>query len=672
LQRSLILPTGNNLQESKLFKMDESQLRYLQLLARQYPTIRAASTAIIDLNAQLHLPKGTEHFVSDVHGEYEAFRHVLKNGSGSIKRRIDEIFGKSVSEEERRTLATLIYYPEAKLPLILRSVADPAAWYRTTLVQLVKLCRNISGKYQHVRIQAYLPLDLAGIIEELLYEQENVKDKAEYYQNIMETIISTDSADSVIIALAELIQRLTIARLHVLGDVYDRGPAADQIMDTLLNHHSVDLLWGNHDMLWMGAAAGSEACIANVIRIGLRYNNTNTLEHGYGVSLLPLASFAIDTYSDDPCERFMPPQGDEEEFSSEEPNLIAKMHKAITLLQLKLEAQIIQRRPNYQMTSRLLLDKVDFASHTIRLDGKTYPLLDTHFPTVNPQQPYELTPRERNLIDRLKLSFTSSARLQRHVRFLFSKGSMYLVYNGNLLFHGCIPMNEDGSFKAVRVDDELVSGRALMECFDRLARLGYFATDNPARKQDGLDTMWRLWSDAQSPLFGNEKMATFERYFIDDKATHVEKRNAYYAFREREDSARQILTEFNVNPDTGHIINGHVPVKVKRGESPVKANGKLLVIDGGFAKAYQHETGIAGYTLVSNSYGLLLAAHQPFESTQKAIEEERNIASDTQILEHNEVRICVKDTDLGRSIQRQIDDLQSLLAAYRSGLIQES
>jgi fructose-1,6-bisphosphatase-3 len=651
---------------------DETQLHYLQLLARQYPSIRVASTAIVEMNAQLCLPKGTEHFVSDVHGEYEAFRHVLKNGSGSIKRRIDEVFGKSLLEEERWTLATLIYYPEAKLPFILKTVVDKDEWYHTTLMRLVKLCRNISGKYPRSRVRSFLPDDLAGVIEELLHEQENVKDKAEYYQSIIETIIATDSTDSVIIALAELIQRLAIARLHVLGDIYDRGPAADQIMDTLLNHHSVDLLWGNHDILWMGAAGGSEACIANVIRIGLRYNNTATLEHGYGISLLPLASFAIDTYGDDPCEPFLPPPNDEDEFTSEERNLIAKMHKAITLLQLKLEAQIIQRRPHYQMASRLLLDKVDFASRTIRLDGKVYTLLDTHFPTVDPQQPYQLTPRERNLIERLKLSFTSSARLQRHVRFLFSKGSMYLVYNGNLLFHGCIPMNEDGSFKAVQVDDELVSGRALMERFDRLARQGYLATDNPARKQEGLDTMWRLWSDAHSPLFGSEKMATFERYFIGDKATHVEKRNAYYAFRDREASARQILAEFGVNPDTGHIINGHVPVKVKRGESPVKANGKLLVIDGGFAKAYQNETGIAGYSLVYNSYGLLLAAHHPFDSVQKAIEEERNIASATQILEHNDIRIRVKDTDLGRSIQHQIDDLQSLLATYRSGLIQES
>lgn len=652
--------------------IDESQYHYLQLLTRQYPSIRAASTAIVDLTAQLYLPKGTEHFVSDIHGEYEAFHHILKSASGSIKHRIDEIFEGILTEDERRTFATLIYYPEEKLPLVLGTVKDKETWYRTTIMRLVRLCRNISGKYPRSRVRFFLPEDLANVIEELLQEQETVVDKAEYYQSIVETIIDTDSADSIIIELARLIQRLAIARLHVLGDIYDRGPAADQIMDTLLNYHSVDLLWGNHDMLWMGAAAGSEACIANVIRIGLRYNNTDTLEHGYGISLIPLASFAIDIYRDDPCERFLPPPDEKNEFTLEERNLIAKMHKAITILQLKLEAQIILRRPHYQMESRLLLDKVDYANATIHLDGKVHPLLDTHFPTVDPQHPFELTPRERNLVERLKLSFTSSARLQRHVRFLFSKGSMYLVYNGNLLFHGCIPMNEDGSFKAVRVDGELVTGRALMERFDRLARLGYFATDNPERKQEGLDAMWRLWSDAQSPLFGNEKMATFERYFISDKETHVEKRNAYYTYQNNEASARQILVEFGVNPDTGHIINGHVPVKVKRGESPVKANGRLLVIDGGFAKAYQKETGIAGYTLVYNSFGLLLTAHNSFESVQKAVEEERNINSSPQILEQNYVRIRVKDTDLGRTIQKQIDDLRTLVAAYRNGLIQES
>jgi len=651
--------------------MDENRLYYLRLLAKQYPSIQAASTAIIDLNAQLSLPKGTEHFVSDVHGEYEAFRHVLKNGSGSIKRKIDELFGSTLSGEEKRSLATLIYYPEEKLPLILKTVADESEWYRTTLSRLVRLGRVVSSKYPRARVRTFLPDDLAVIIEELLHEQESVKDKIEYYESIVETIIATDSAKTVLIALAELIQRLTIARLHVLGDVYDRGPGADLILDTLINYHSVDFQWGNHDILWMGAAAGSEACLADVIRIALRYGNVDTLEHGYGISLLPLASFAIDTYGNDPCQQFLPPPTDEQDTSGDERRLVGQMHKAITILQLKLEAQIILRRPHFEMEDRLLLDKIDYEGGTIRLNDTLYPLLDTHFPTVDPRRPYELTPREKGVVERLKLSFTGSKRLQHHIRFLFSKGSMYRVHNGNLLYHGCIPMNKDGSFRAVQVDGQAVAGRALMDRLDRLARQAYFATDNPAQKQEGMDTIWYLWSGAQSPLFGNEKMATFERYFIADTATHVEERNVYYLFRDREDTARKILGEFGLNPDTGHIINGHVPVKVKQGESPVKAGGKLLVIDGGFAKAYQKQTGIAGYTLVYNSYGLLLAAHHPFESAQKAIEEELDIDSTTQILERNDVRIRVKDTDLGRESQRQIDDLKSLLTAYRTGLIQE-
>jgi fructose-1,6-bisphosphatase-3 len=651
--------------------MDENRLHYLQLLSKQYPSIQAASTAMIDLAAQLNLPKGTEHFVSDIHGEYEAFRHVLKSGSGSIRRKINDLFGSSLSNEEKRSLATLIYYPEEKLPLVLKTVADEAEWYRTTLYGLIRLCRFVSGKYPRARIRAFLPHDLLAIVEELLQEQESVEDKIEYYQSIIENVIATDSTETVIIALAELIQHLAIARLHVVGDIYDRGPGADLILDTLIDYDRVDMQWGNHDILWMGAAAGSEACIADVIRISLRHGNVDTLEHGYGISLLPLASFAIDTYGDDPCQQFLPRLPDEPDTSPDERRLEAQMHKAIAILQLKLEAQIILRRPYFRMEKRLLLGKIDYKRGTICLNGRVYPLLDTHFPTVDPRQPYELTPREQGVVERLKLSFTSSRRLQHHAHFLFSKGSMYLVYNGNLLYHGCIPMNSDGSFRTVQVGGQEVAGRALMDRLDRLARQGYLATDSPARKQEGMDTCWYLWSGAESPLFGNEKMATFERYFIDDPATHVETRNAYYSLRDREDIARMILVEFGLSPETGHIVNGHVPVKVKQGESPVKAGGKLLVIDGGFAKAYQKQTGIAGYTLVYNSYGLLLAAHQPFESAQKAIEEERDIDSAMQILESNDLRIRVRDTDLGRESQRQIDDLKSLLAAYRTGLIQE-
>jgi fructose-1,6-bisphosphatase-3 len=458
---------------------------------------------------------------------------------------------------------------------------------------------------------------------------------------------------------------------HGIGDIYDRGPGAHLIVDMLMDYHSVDIQWGNHDILWMGAAAGSEACIANVIRICLRYGGVDTLETGYGISLLPLASFALDTYGDDPCERFLPNPANDLELTDHERKLMARMHKAITIIQLKLEGQIILRRPHYQMADRLLLDKIDQGRGTVRIKDRIHPLLDTRLPTVDPGQPYELTAREKTVVERLRLSFLNSGRLQGHVRFLFSRGSMYLVYNGNLLYHGCIPMKEDGSFLPFKVGDQEFAAKDFMDRVDRLARQGYFATDDPARKAYGMDAMWYLWSGAQSPLFGKEKMATFERYFLADPATHVEKRNAYYDLRDRPDTARKILAEFSIDPDAGHIINGHVPVKVRQGESPLKAGGKLIVIDGGFSKAYQQQTGIAGYTLVFNSYGLLLAAHQPFESTQKAIEEEKDIDSRTEILERNTVRIRVRDTDLGREIQQRIGELRALLDAYRAGLIRE-
>lgn len=650
----------------------ESQLPYLKLLAEKYPSIQAASTAIINFSAELNLPKGTEHFLSDIHGEYAAFRHVLKNGSGSVKRKIEEVFGSTLSAQEKRTLATLIYYPEEKLSLLLPTVTDETTWYRLTLRRLIQVSRLVSAKYTRSRVRRFLPQHLADIIEELLYQPESGPDKAEYYESIITTILATQSANAFIVALAELIQRLVIAHLHIIGDIYDRGPGAHLILDALMEYHSVDILWGNHDILWMGAAAGSEVCLANVIRFSLRYANMATLETGYAISLLPLASFALETYGHDPCEPFKPHLSGELEFTEQELRLMAQMHKAITIIQLKLEGQIIQRRPHYQMQDRLLLDKINFEAGTVELAGQVYPLLDTDLPTIDPQQPYALSEGEQLVIEKLKLSFASSKRLQQHVRFLYSKGSMYLVYNGNLLYHGCIAMHEDGSFQGFMVDNKAYAGKEFMDRVDRLARQGYFATDDPARKQYGLDAMWYLWSGPQSPLFGKAKMATFERYFIADKSTHVEGRNAYYALRDQPETARQILTEFGLDPETGHIVNGHVPVKVRKGESPVKAGGKLLVIDGGFAKAYQKETGIAGYTLVYNSYGLLLAAHHPFESTQKAIEEELDIDSDTAILETERARLRVKDTDRGQEIQQQIDDLQLLLAAYRAGLIKET
>lgn len=653
-------------------ELDEKELRYLRLLAKQYPSIRAAATEIINLTAILHLPKGTEHFVSDIHGEYEAFLHVLRNGSGSIKRKIEEHFSNTLVEREKRNLATLIYYPRQKLPLILKEMQGrEAEWYRITLFRLIKMCRIVSSKYARATVREALPDDFAYIIEELLHEQESISNRQEYYEAIIEAIIETGRARAFIIAMSELIQRLAIAHLHVIGDVYDRGPGAHIIMDRLAEYHSLDFQWGNHDIVWMGAAAGSAACMANVVRVSLRYANMQTMEDGYGISVLPLATFALDVYGDDPCPQFMPRTAGDEEFTENERNLMARMQKAITIIQFKLEGQLIQRRPEYNMDDRLLLDKVDYAAGTISLNGREYDLNDTHFPTVDPENVFQLTPQEKAVVEKLQLAFANSERLQQHVRLLYAKGGMYLIYNGNLLYHGCIIMNEDGSFKPITVDGHSYRAKAFMDRAERMVRQGYFATASE-QKQAGLDMMWYLWSGSDSPLFGKDKMATFERYFIDDPKTHVETMDPYYDLRYREETARQILTEFGIDPEKGHIINGHVPVKVKKGESPVKAGGKLLVIDGGFSRAYQKKTGIAGYTLIFNSYGFLLASHLSFDSTQKAIEEGEDIHSKTERLERNVVRIRVKDTDRGRKIQQQIDELQRLLEAFRAGLIKES
>ncbi len=648
-----------------------SELDYLRLLAREYPSIMATTNAIVELSALLDLPKGTEHFVSDIHGEFEAFQHVLRNGSGLLRRKINELFA-SIPEQERQELATLIYYPERKLSRIWPRLKDRAGWSRVTLLRLVKLGQEVSSKYTRAYVRAFLPDDMALMLEELLYGRDNNAAQADYYNRIIATIIDIDGVKAFIIALAELIQQLAIAQLHVIGDVYDRGPGAHRIMDTLIKYHSVDIQWGNHDIVWMGAAAGSEACIANVVRIALRYGQTDTLETGYGISLLPLVSFALEAYGDDACEAFVPKIAYEKEYTENEIRLMARMHKAITIIQLKLEAAIIQRRPHYKMDDRLLLDKVNFDDGTISIDNTLYTMLDTNFPTVDPDAPYQLTDGERQLIDRLRLSFANSRRLQRHVRFLYSHGGMYLTHNGNLLYHGCIAMDENGDFQAFYVDGKAFYAREFMDRAERLARQAYFGTEDSAEKLYGMDAMWYLWSGPKSPLFGKAKMATFERYFIAEEETHREERNPYYRFRDDEATVDKILREFGLNPETGHIVNGHVPVKVKKGESPIKANGKLMVIDGGFAKAYQEKTGIAGYTLIYNSYGLLLAAHQPFESIQKAIDENADMVPQIQILERNDVRIRVRYTDKGRAISDQIEQLRALLQAYRSGLIKEA
>ncbi len=648
----------------------EKDLRYLQLLANQYPTISSASTEIINLQAILNLPKGTEHFISDVHGEYESFTHMLKNASGVIKRKIDDVFGISLRENQKATLATLIYYPEQKLELIKQSEVNAEDWYKITLYQLIELCKNICSKYTRSKVRKALPQDFSYIIEELLHEQEDRIDKQAYYNGIIKTIIDIDRAGEFIVAISKVIQKLVVDRLHIIGDIYDRGPGADIIMEALMKHHSVDIQWGNHDILWMGAAAGCETCIANVLRISLRYANLRTIEDGYGINLLPLATFAMEFYGEDECKGFKPRTLDKD-ISNNELNLLAKMHKAISIVQFKLEGRTIKKHPEFQMDDRLSLEKVNIQTGEIELCGKKYKLNDTVFPTVNWKNPNELTHRERDLIEKLTRSFVNSEKLQRHIKFLYSKGSMYLKYNSNLLYHGCIPLNEDGSFKEVKVGNIKYSGKALLDRFDRVARDSFFFKDDIELKKYGMDMMWYLWCGTDSPVFGKERMTTFERYFIDDKDTHFEKKNYYYKYRDNEKICKNILVEFNLYPDISHIINGHIPVKTKEGESPIKAKGRLLVIDGGFCKAYQPQTGIAGYTLIYNSYGLLLTSHEPFVAIKNAVKDDKDILSSTIILEHVEKRNRVADTDMGSELKMQVKDLEKLLIAYRKGLIKE-
>ncbi|OPJ65384.1 fructose-1,6-bisphosphatase [Clostridium chromiireducens] len=651
----------------------DDKLRYLKLLSNQYPTIADACTEVINLQAILNLPKGTEHFLSDIHGEYEPFIHVLKNASGVIKRKIDEIFGNTLSQRGRKSLATLIYYPEQKLEYAQKSEPNIEDWYKITLYRLIEICRYVSAKYTRSKVRKALPKDFAYIIEELLHEQPDKLDKEEYYNEIIKTIIRVGRANEFIIALSKLIQNLVIDRLHIIGDIFDRGPGPDIIMDTLINYHSVDIQWGNHDIVWMGAAAGSEACIATVIRTCARYANLSTIEDGYGINLLPLATFAIDFYGDDECIAFTPKIENGNDYTDKDLNLMAKMHKAISIVQFKLEGEIINRRPYFKMEDRLLLNNIDYKEGTINLGGKIYKLNDINFPTINPGNPYELIPEEKDLVEKLRSSFLNSEKLQKHVSFLFAKGSMYLKHNSNLLYHGCIPLNEDGSFKRVNIgaSGEEYSGKAYLDRLEILVREGYFYKNNPEAKSYGMDITWYLWNGVDSPLFGKDKMTTFERYFINDEETHLEKKNYYFELEDDEKACNIIFEEFGLDPNDSHIINGHVPVKIKKGESPIKANGKLLVIDGGFSRAYQAQTGIAGYTLIYNSYGLLLVSHEPFESTQKAIEEEKDILSTTLVLEQQVERKRVGDTDIGEELKLQIKDLELLLDAYRKGIIKE-
>lgn len=649
--------------------MDQQYVKYLKSIARQYPTIAKASTEIINLASILNLPKGTEHFLTDIHGEYEQFLHILKNGSGSVRRKIDEEFGNTISYRDKKALATLIYYPEEKLEMVLKEEDNIEDWYKITLHRLIQICKRVTSKYTRSKVKKALPEDFAYIIEELIHEKEEVHDKEAYYNQIILTIIRTGRANECIVAFCFLIQRLVIDHLHIVGDIFDRGPGAHIIMDTLMNYHSVDIQWGNHDIEWMGAAAGSTACIANVIRISARYGNLDTLEEGYGINLIPLATFALETYKDDPCKCF-DIKYNHEIYNIHDLELDKKMHKAISVIQFKLEGQLILRRPEFHMESRLLLDKIDYEKGTITIEGKEYVLEESNFPTIDPKDPYRLTEEEEGLVERLKVAFLKCEKLQKHVRFLFSKGSLYLVYNSNLLYHGCIPLCEDGSFRRVLIGGQEYSGKGLYDILESYARKGYYREEGP-EKEYGKDIMWYIWSNENSPVYGKEKMATFERYFIRDKEIQNEKKNTYYKLIENETIVNRILKEFGLNEKESHIINGHMPVELKKGETPVKCGGKVLIIDGGLSKAYQKKTGIAGYTLIYNSYGLRLVSHEPFESKEMAIARESDIHSDTVLVEQVSKRRSVADTDIGKEIEESIVDLTNLLSAYRDGTIRE-
>lgn len=651
----------------------EEDMRYLQLLSQSFPTVAEASTEIINLQAILNLPKGTEHFLADIHGEYEAFIHVLKNASGNIKRKVNELFGNTLRESEKRELCTLIYYPAQKLELVKHNETDIDDWYHITLHQLVAVCRDVSSKYTRSKVRKSLPADFSYIIQELLHEHTEDHDKTAYVNVIVDTIISTGRADDFIIAIANVIQRLAIDSLHILGDIFDRGPGAHIIMDTMRKYHSWDMQWGNHDILWMGAAAGNDACICNVIRLSLRYGNLPTLEEGYGINLVPLATFAMETYENDPCTEFFPKtSGGASQLDEKTLRLTAQMHKAIAVIQFKVESQIIAKHPEWKMNDRCLFEHVDYQNGTIDLQGKTYKMSSCSFPTINPAAPSELSPEEKVLIGKLHHSFSVCEKLHKHIRVMLQHGCMYGIYNNNLLFHASCPLNEDGSLKEVEIyPGKKYSGRALMHHTGMQIRTAFQQDSAPEERDYAIDYFLYLWCGPDSPLFDKSKMATFERYFIADKETHVEEKGYYFKLRDDEEVIDHILDAFGVVGSNRHIINGHVPVRTLKGENPIKANGKLMVIDGGFSKAYHNETGIAGYTLVYHSRGFQLVQHEPFTSAEDAIQRGTDIKSTTQIVEMSNRRMLVADTDIGVELRKQIEDLEELLYAYRHGYIKE-
>ena len=648
-------------------------LRYLQMLSRQYPTVQAASSEIINLQAILNLPKGTEHFISDVHGEYEAFLHIMNSASGVVREKVDELFSSSVSKAERDQLATLIYYPEEKLAQVARETRDMEEWYRITLHRLIDICRMVTSKYTRSKVRKAMPKEYAYIIDELINTNYEYHNKRSNYENIISTIIDIDRAEDFIVAVCELIKRMVVDHLHIVGDMFDRGPRADIIMDYLTEYHSVDIQWGNHDVLWMGAATGSRTLVATVLSNSIHYNNLEVIETGYGISLRPLALFANEFYKDVDCSCFKAKfAGDDaNNYTEKDKALAARMHKAITIILFKLEGQKILRHPEFGMEDRLLLDKIDYEKKSIVIDGVEYQLSDTDFPTVDRSNPYELSPEEDEVINQLTNSFQRSEKLQRHVRFLYSKGGLYKIYNGNLLLHGCIPLTPEGELLTFRADGKILSGRAFLDYAEAVARQGYYAKPGSEERQYGMDYLWFLWCGRGSPVFGRDRMTTFERRLIKDESSWAEPKNAYYTFYNDPAVCERLLKEFGLEGPHCHIINGHVPVKSRKGESPIKGGGKLIVIDGGFCRAYQPTTGIAGYTLIYNSESMRIVSHEPFEGRENAIRENRDILSSSVVFERMDDKVKIRSTDIGSELQRQVDDLKALLAAYRSGLVKE-
>jgi len=648
--------------------MTETNLALLKSLAREYPNSAAAATEIINLQSILNLPKATEHFLTDIHGEDEQFRHVLRNGSGAVHFKIEEVFGHTISSKDKKSLATLIYYPEEKLEIVQKEEENLTDWYKITLHRLVQLVKRVSSKYTRSKVRKALPKDFAYVIEELIAEKEEIQDKEAYYNEIIHTIIRIGRAPQFIEALCHLTQRMVVDHLHIVGDIFDRGDGAHIIMDMLCDYHSVDIQWGNHDIVWMGAACGHWACIANVIRSAATYGNLSTLEDGYGINLLPLAAFALETYGNDACEAFAIRHNTN--YNTKDLSLDQKMHKAIAVMKFKLDGQVIMRNPWFKMDDRLVLNQIDYEKGTITLEGKEYGLLDTNFPTIDPKDPYRLSEAESLVMERLEGAFVRCEKLQRHVKFLYSKGGMYKIYNGNLLYHGCVPMDENGELSKVRVFDEEYAGKELYDVLEHYAKRGYYAKDVNER-QAGQDILWYIWNGPGSPVFGKDKMTTFERYLVAEKETHKEKKNSYYRLLEQEEVINRILEDFGLDKSNAHIINGHVPVEQIHGESPIKCGGKLLIIDGGFSKAYHKKTGNAGYTLVCNSRGMRLVAHKPFESTREAIINETDIVSEAIVVEKFPYRKLVNDTDIGTALRERIYYLEQLLEAFEEGKIAE-